>query len=195
MVLALRSRKDRYKDCFELNWIWLTVWFWLNLNLSRVKVPCLLFLVPRTNEIFTRFRNWARFEDKCKSCLSAHSPASQASQLTRNPPSSICLFDIAQLCFQHCQNTFQPAWRSSRTWVPLQGCGSFCLQRCTAGEAVAPPAQQTQSNAAEGREWWHQWAAGPFGLQQPLLQNWYRPLQVHLPCTTDTRPVRQMPSC
>lgn len=37
------------RDCFELYWIWLTVWFGLHLNFSRVKASCYLFPIPHKN--------------------------------------------------------------------------------------------------------------------------------------------------
>lgn len=112
------------------------------------------------------FRNCPRFEDKCKSCLSALSPTSQLCQLTRILPSSIHLFNIAQLCFQCCQNAFPPVWRSSRTWVPLQGCGSFCFQRCRGGRGSSSTLlikpQMTGSMGGRG---------GSEGVQDPLVSS------------------------
>lgn len=117
---------------------------------------------------------------------------SQPNHLTRNLPSSISLFDIARLCFQHCQSSFQPAWSSSKNWVPLQGCGRFCLQRCTgrgrssSSTCSADPERQGPREggvAAVG--------AGPLGSQQPPLQNGTDPSKCTSPeplmCTQSAR--------
>lgn len=117
---------------------------------------------------------------------------SQPSHLTRNLPSSIRLFDIAQLCFQHCQSSFQPAWSSSKNWVPLQGCGSFCLQRCTGrGRSSSSSTCSADPERQGPREGWQQWGAGPLGSQQPPLQNGTDPSKCTSPeplmCTQSAR--------
>lgn len=72
--------------------------FWTLLNMINCMVlgefkfvksknPVICSLFPKSSEIFIGFqkpqlRNDTSFEDKCESCLSAHSPTSQPSQLT-----------------------------------------------------------------------------------------------------------------
>lgn len=117
---------------------------------------------------------------------------SQPSHLTRNLPSSIRLFDIARLRFQHCQSSFQPAWSSSKHQVPLQGCGSFCLQRCT-GRGCS---SSSTCSADPERQGPREGGVAAVGHRAPWFPaatstKRYRPLQVHLPeplmCTQSTR--------
>lgn len=167
IVLVLRSKKDKYKDCCELYWIWLTVWFGLNLNLSRLKVPCHLFPAPHTNEIFTQFRNCARSEDKYQSCLSAPSAASQSRQPTPNLPSLVsltsfsCAFYVVKMHFDWPED---PAG----TGCPCKGAEVPALQGVWEGGAASLLAQQTQSDESKGRQGWQQRGLGPPGFQHPL---------------------------
>lgn len=190
MLLVLRSKKKKYKHYCELYWIWLTVWFGLNLNLSRLKVPCHLFPAPRTNEIFTQFRNCARSEDKYQSCLSAPSPASQPRQLTRNLPSLVsltllsCAFNIVKTHFDWCED---PAG----TGCPCKGVEVPAFKGAREKGAAALPAQQTWSDEGKGRQGWQQWGLGPLGFQHPPG---YRRLQGHIPWTADVHPGSLIPS-
>lgn len=167
IVLVLRSKKDKYKDCCELYWIWLTVWFGLNLNLSILKVPCHLFPASHTNEIFTQFKNCARSEDKYQSCLSAPSAASQPRQLTRNLPSLVsptllcCAFNIVKTHFDQCED---PAG----TGCPCKGVEVPVFKGAWEGGAAVLLAQQTQSDEGRGKQGWQLWGSGPLGFQHPL---------------------------
>lgn len=137
IILVLRSKKDKYKNCCELYWIWLTVWFVLNLNLSRLKVPCHLFPAPHKNEVFTQFRNCARSEDKYQSCLSAPSPTSQPRQLTHNLPSLgsltllSCAFNFGKMHFEQCEDPARAGCPCKGVkFLPSEGHGSGEQQLC-----------------------------------------------------------------
>lgn len=190
IILVLRSKKDKYKDCCELHWIWLTVWFGLNLNLSRLKLPCHLFPAPHTNEILTQFRNCARFEDKYKSCLSAPSPASQPRQPTRKLP-SLASLTLLSCAFNVVKTHFEGREDPAGTGCSGKGVELPAFKGAREGGAAALLAQQSQSDEGKGRQGWQQWGSGPLGFQYTLG---YRRLWVHIPWNTHVHPGSLIPS-